>query len=177
MAKPFSCALVPCPLSEVMQAMPITVTMKSSGEPKVSTSGRTIGIETASAAAPMSAPTSELISAAPSARPASPFLAIGWPSTTVAADSPSPGTPNRIEVMSPVVAATECMPSRNANASTGLILNTNGSISASVAAPPMPGSRPTTKPSAIPTSIRLNAFHCSTSERPWRSASIIGERC
>ena len=37
MAKPFSCALVPCPLSEVMQAMPMTVTMKSSGEPKVST--------------------------------------------------------------------------------------------------------------------------------------------
>ena len=51
-----------------MQAMPITVTMKSSGEPKVSTSGRTIGIDTASAAAPITAPTSELISAAPSAR-------------------------------------------------------------------------------------------------------------
>ena len=126
MAKPLSCALVPWPLSEVMQAMPITVIMKSSGEPKVSTSGRTIGIDTASAAAPISAPTSELISAAPSARPASPFFAIGWPSTTVAADRPSPGTPNRIDVMSPVVAATECMPSRKANASTGLILKTKG---------------------------------------------------
>jgi hypothetical protein len=52
-------------------------------------------------------------------------------------------------------------------------LNTNGSISASVAAPPIPGSRPTTKPSAMPTSIRLNAFHCSTSNKPSTSAWII----
>jgi len=66
---------------------------------------------------------------------------------------------------------------RKANASTGLILNTNGSISASVAAPPMPGSSPTTKPSDMPTSIRLKAFHCSTSDSPWSSASIIREGC
>jgi hypothetical protein len=31
---------------------------------------------------------------------------MGWPSTTVAAEIASPGTPKRIEVMSPVVAAT-----------------------------------------------------------------------
>jgi hypothetical protein len=29
----------------------------------------------------------------------------------------------------------------------------------------------------MPTSIRLKAFHCSTSERPWSAASIIRERC
>ena len=77
MAKPLSCARVPWPLSDVMQAMPITVIMKSSGEPKVSTSGRTTGIARASAAAPISAPTSELMSAAPRARAASPRFAIG----------------------------------------------------------------------------------------------------
>jgi hypothetical protein len=43
------------------------------------------------------------------------------PSRTVAAVVPSPGTPKRIDVMSPVVATTECIPRRNAKASTGLI--------------------------------------------------------
>ncbi len=95
--------------------------MKSSGAPKVRTRGRMIGIEMASAKAPTRAPTSELINAAPSALPASPFLAMEWPSRIVAAALPSPGTPNRIEVISPVVAVTECIPSRNAKASTGVM--------------------------------------------------------
>jgi len=142
-----------------MHARPTMMIRNSSGDPKVSTSGRTMGTEIASIAAPIRAPRSEAVSEAPSARPASPFFAIGCPSTTVAAESPSPGTPNRIEVMSPVVAATECIPSRKANASTGDIVNTNGSISASVAGPPIPGSSPMTKPTPMPTIIRLNAFH------------------
>ena len=48
--------------------------------------------------------------------------------------------------MSPVVAATECMPRRKANASTGVIVNTNGSIRARLAAPPMPGKEPDDEP-------------------------------
>ena len=105
-----------------MKARPTTASMKSSGEPKPSTSGRTTGTASASAKAPISAPMSEDASAAPSARPASPFFAIAWPSRMIAAVVASPGTPKRIEVTSPVVATTECMPSRNANASTGCIV-------------------------------------------------------
>ena len=51
-----------------------------------------------------------------------------------------------MDVMSPVVAATECIPSKKAKASTGLILKTKGIIKAKVAAPPIPGSKPTHEP-------------------------------
>ena len=102
--------------------MPTTASMNSSGAPKVRTRGRTTGIARARAKAPTKAPTSELMSAAPKARPASPFFAIAWPSRMVAAVVPSPGTPKRTEVMSPVVETTECIPRRKAKASTGVIL-------------------------------------------------------
>ena len=81
-----------------------------------------MGMARARANAPNTAPTSELMSAAPRARPASPFFAMGWPSTMVAAVIPSPGTPKRIEVISPVVAVTALEPKRNANAVVGSIL-------------------------------------------------------
>ena len=71
------------------------------------------------------------------------------------------------------MAATACMPSRKANASAGLILKMNGNIIASVAAPPMPGSKPTIKPNPIPIIIRLKAFHCKTRTRPSINASNI----
>ena len=152
--------------------------MKNSGEPSVSTSGRTIGIASPSTSAPNTAPTSELIIAAPSARPASPFFAIAWPSTIVAAVVGSPGIPNRIDVMSPVVAVTASIPSRKANASIGVILNTNGSMRASVVGPPSPGRRPTTKPSAMPISISPNVGHAKTWTNPvrlaWRKSAIGG---
>ncbi len=48
------------------------------------------------------------------------------------------------------------MPSRKAKASTAFILNTNGSMSAIAVGPPRPGKIPTTKPIAMPTSIKLN---------------------
>ena len=66
--------------------------------------------------APKIAPTKELISAAPRARPASPFLAIGWPSTMVAALMPSPGTPNSTAGMVSEVVVTAPKPSRKAKA-------------------------------------------------------------
>ncbi len=109
----------PCELSEAMKARPTIASMKSSGEPNVRTSGRTTGTASASAKAPISAPTREDARTAPSARPASPFFAMAWPSRMVAALAASPGTPNSTEVMSPVVAVTACMPSRKAKASTG----------------------------------------------------------
>ena len=77
MANPRNCARRLKPLREVMQAMPMTESINSSGEPKVSTRGRTMGMATASVNAPIKAPTRELINAAPSARPASPRFAMG----------------------------------------------------------------------------------------------------
>ncbi len=147
------------PLSEATNVMPSSASMKNSGEPKVSTSGRTIGMASASTRAPKTAPKSERMMAAPSARPASPFLAMGWPSTIVEAVVGSPGIPKRIDVMSPVVLVTAAIPRRNANASTGVILKMNGSMSASVVGPPRPGRMPTAKPMAMPISMRPNAGH------------------
>src|SRR4029077_10972574 len=46
-----------------------------------------------------------------------------------------------------------------------------GSISASVVAPPRPGSNPTQKPTKMPSSMKANAFHCRTRNSPWSSAS------
>src|SRR5262245_23767970 len=154
------------PLSEATKVMPTRASMKNSGEPNVSTSGRTIGMVRASTRAPNTAPKSELIMAAPRARPASPFLAMAWPSTTVAAVVGSPGIPKRIEVMSPVVLVTAAIPSRNANASTGFILKMNGSMRARVVGPPRPGRMPTANPMTMPMSIRPNAGHAKVWSRP-----------
>ena len=102
--------------------MPRRLSIRNSGAPMESTRGWTMGMARASAKAPKMAPTKELMSAAPRARPASPRLAMAWPSTTVAAVMPSPGTPNSTEVMSPVVAVTAWLPSRNAKAVVGSIV-------------------------------------------------------
>ncbi len=136
-----------------------------------------MGMASPSTRAPNTAPTSELIIAAPSARPASPFLAMAWPSTMVAADVASPGIPKRMEVMSPVVAVTASIPRRKAKASTGDILNTNGSIRASVVGPPNPGRIPTANPMATPISISPNVGQANTWTSPVRLAwntSTIG---
>ncbi len=65
--------------------------------------------------------------------------------------------------MSPVVAVTACIPSRKANAEIASIGYTNGSIIESVAAPPSPGRIPTTRPTAIPTSMMPKVWGASTS--------------
>ncbi len=65
------------PLREATNVIPSRASMKNSGEPNVSTSGRTTGMARASTRAPNTAPKSEDMIAAPSARPASPCLAIG----------------------------------------------------------------------------------------------------
>ena len=102
-----------------MNAIPTMDNIKNSGEPNVNTSGRTTGMASAKAAAPTMAPIKELVREAPNARPACPFFAIAWPSRMVATVVASPGMPNRMEVISPVVATTECIPRRKANACTG----------------------------------------------------------
>ena len=142
------------PLRAPTKVTPATVSMKNSGVPRASTRGVTTGMATAMAPAPMRAPMSELMSEAPRARPASPFLAMGWPSTMVEAVDPSPGMPKRMEVMSPVVAVTAIIPSRKENASTASILswNANPSMRAMVTGPPRPGSMPTANPMRLPSS-------------------------
>jgi hypothetical protein len=74
----------------------------------------------------------------------------------------SPGTPNRTDVMSPVVAVTAVMPSKNAKASTADILKMNGNIKAMAVGPPRPGRIPTTKPTAMPIIIRLKVDQLKT---------------
>ncbi len=110
------------PLREATKVIPTKASMKNSGAPIERTSGLTRGIARARAKAPNTAPTRELISAAPRASPAYPLLAMGCPSTIVAAVIPSPGTPKRTEVMSPVVAVTALEPRRKAKAVVGSIL-------------------------------------------------------
>ena len=65
------------PLSDPTKVIARRASMKNSGEPMERTSGAAMGIASAKTKAPKMAPTRELISAAPKARPASPFLAIG----------------------------------------------------------------------------------------------------
>jgi hypothetical protein len=74
----------------------------------------------------------------------------------------SPGTPKRIEVMSPVVAVTAAIPRRKAKASTGFIVKMKGSIMAIVVGPPSPGRIPTTNPTAMPTSMRPKVLGAKT---------------
>jgi len=147
--------------------------MKNSGEPIISTRGRTMGMAAASASAPKMAPTSELMSDAPRARPASPFFAMGCPSTIVDAVIASPGIPNRMDVMSPVVAVTADIPRRNANASTACILKINGSISARVTGPPRPGRMPTANPITMPSIISVKVVYVNTCASPAPKASSI----
>ena len=72
--------------------------------------------------------------------------------------------------MSPVVLVTASMPSRKANASTGVIRRTKGSMMASVVGPPRPGRMPTANPIATPISISPKEGHAKTWDSPVRAA-------
>jgi hypothetical protein len=65
----------------------------SYGVPIANINGCRMGILTASKQAPKTPPSTEDVNAAPKARLASPFFAIGWPSRMVAAEPTVPGTP------------------------------------------------------------------------------------
>src|SRR5262245_1620057 len=105
-----------------MNVIPMIAMINSSGEPKSKTMGLIMGMDKANDKAPIVDPTSELIIAAPSALPASPFFDIGYPSRMRAAEDPSPGIPKRIEVRSPVVPVTASIPSRKQKASMGVLI-------------------------------------------------------
>ncbi len=161
------------PLSDATNVMPRRASMKNSGDPKESTRGRTMGTAIASIKAPKMEPISAAIRTAPRARPASPFFAIGWPSTMVAAVVGSPGMPNSTDVMSPVVLTTQAIPSRNAKASTGVIFTTKGSISAIAVGPPSPGRIPTAKPIAIPKSMSPKVVTVKICVKPRRNDCAV----
>ena len=79
--------------------------------------------------------------------------------------------------MSPVVLVTANIPRRKANAWTGVILKTNGSMRARVVGPPRPGRMPTAKPMAMPISISPKVGQAKTWISPARLAwanSMIG---
>ena len=60
-----------------MKVMPSSASRKNSAGLNASTTGSSTGIMTANTIAPMMPPKPEAVTLAPSARPASPFLAIG----------------------------------------------------------------------------------------------------
>ena len=128
--------------------------------------------------APKTAPMSELIIAAPRARPASPFFAMAWPSTIVAAVVGSPGILNRIDVMSPVVAVTAEHPQEEGERLDRRHLEHERQHERQVVGPPSPGRSPTTKPRAMPISISPKVGHAKTCASPvtlaWRKSAIAG---
>ena len=125
-------------------------TASSSGVPTASMNGRRMGIASASRIAPYNPPKIEDVKDAPKARPASPRFAIGWPSSTVAADPIAPGTPNRIAGTVSDVAVTAHMPIRKASAVCASIAWVKGMSSARPPRPPMPGRMPMMRPSTTP---------------------------
>src|SRR3954470_5441911 len=109
-----------------------------------------MGMEMPNSMAPKMPPMSDDMYAAERARPASPFLAMGKPSSTVAADAAPPGTPKRMAGIGSPVAVVDPRPSNSANAVYGSMLKVNGSSIAVPARPPMPGTMPSTSPMMQP---------------------------
>ena len=144
------------PLSGTRPAMiatmdrPNTVMSSISGRPKAKTMGRAIRMKKVRNAAPSSPPNSEAVKAAESARAASPFLASGKPSSTVAWLAVEPGMPISTEANVSDVGTTATMPTMRARPDTVSMPNTKGRMSDSPAMPPKPGNTPTASPSVTP---------------------------
>src|SRR5579883_3218055 len=159
-------------LTDATSVRPSTHTASSSGVPIASMNGRRIGIETASRTAPNTPPTIDELNEAPKARPASPRFAIGWPSSTVAADPTAPGTPNRIAGIVSEVAVTAHMPIRKARAVWASMAWVNGISRARPPRPPMPGSMPMTSPSPMPEQMMAKRAGSSTTASALSALSI-----
>ena len=157
------------PLSAATKEIPSSESMKNSGEPKESTSGRMIGMATRQGRRRRiwRRPGN---SSAPRQERGPPRRCAPWRGRRQWSMPSSVRRERRTstEVMSPVVAVTAVMPRRNAKASTADILKTNGSISAIAVGPPSPGRMPTTKPMAMPTIIRLKVDKL----KHWRKPEI-----
>ena len=115
----------------------------------------------------------EAVKAAASARAASPFLAIGWPSMMVAWEPAPPGTLNRIEVIELAVLLTAQMLMIRQMASNLLRTNAIGNRSAMAVLLPMPGIATRVELMMMPNIISPNAFHWRMPRRPAMAASII----
>ena len=129
---------------------PKIVIIRSSGVRNSRTTGRATRMKTVRKAAPTSPPKREEAKAAESARAASPRLAMGKPSSTVACDADEPGMPISTEAKVSEVGTTATMPTISARPRTGSIPNMNGSSSDSPAIPPRPGNTPMQSPMTTP---------------------------
>jgi len=129
---------------------PSIVIINISGKPKLSTTGRAIRIKKVRKAAPINPPNNDDAKAADNARAASPFLASGKPSSTVACDAEEPGIPISTEAKVSEVGTTATMPTISARPRIGSMPNMNGINKESPAIPPRPGKTPTASPMITP---------------------------
>ena len=146
--------------------------MKYWGEPTDKTSGLTSGMEIARHNAPKIAPTNELIRAAPRARPASPFFAMGWPSTTMEAVM---GSRDAEEDRSDVTSGggnSRHPKEKRKRLHRGHCENKRKHQGQSDR-PAEARQDSHQKPMAIPANWRTNAFQVKSWIRPWRKASRI----
>ena len=138
------------PLRLATMHTPSTAIMKNSGEPKVSTSGLRMGMDRVSTTAPKMPPMADTVNAAPKARPASPRLAMAWPSMMVAWEPTVPGTAKSTDGMVSEVVVTASMPMMKAKAEMGSMSKVKGSRSARPVTPPTPGITPSMRPRKVP---------------------------
>ena len=100
--------------------------------------------------APKMPPMADTVNAAPKARPASPRLAMAWPSMMVAWEPTVPGTAKSTDGMVSEVVVTASMPMMKAKAEMGSMSNVKGSRSARPVTPPTPGITPSMRPRKVP---------------------------
>jgi len=112
------------------QHIPRTARPKSSGEPKLLTSGAINGMLIEKKIAPRTPPIAEAIKPADKALLASPRLAICGPSMTVATEPPVPGIPNKTHVIVSEVVVTEAAPISIGKAILALNSKMNGNMRA-----------------------------------------------
>jgi len=86
----------------------------------------------------------------PKALDGSPFLVIGYPSSSVAAFLDSPGMFSRIAVIDPPNTVTEWSAIRTGSPTSGLSLKMKANVMAMADIPPKPGSTPTMRPQTVP---------------------------
>lgn len=134
-----------------MVESPHTANIRSSGGPKAITAGRMMGIIRINTTIPNVDPSADDSAAQPSAVRARPWRAIGWPSISVAALGPDPGTLNRIAVTDPMNVAPPTNPPKVSTTGSGSQESVNGIASAISVAPLTPGRNATTIANSVPT--------------------------
>ena len=113
-----------------------------------------------STTAPSSPPKIDAQIPSHSARPGSPFFAIGNPSKVVATAEGLPGMPSRHEVISPPVSPPTYTPIIAARPCNGSSPKVKGSTTITVMVIVIPGSDPPTTPTNDPMKRGIRYFHC-----------------